>query len=218
MPNFPDLLSFLNANASAVFGLLGALGGGVLSYFSTSLQKRRDFDLQLWGKLFDRRIGAHEEVIAMALEMRIMVASGDVDASGEFRRFPQMLQSREKFEEWWTRSTLVWVASSTWLSTPTRREVNFVQTYLVTLHTHLFNIDGALFPEVGEIVRQDFIDLSSSLEKHAFEFFTRDIRNLRLNNLQDRHQYSPNETKQRFMNTALGSSIERIQALKDVMV
>jgi hypothetical protein len=213
MPNFPDLLSFLNANASAVFGLLGALGGGVLSYFSTSLQKRRDFDLQLWGKLFDRRIGAHEEVIAMAVEMRIMVASGEVDAAGEVRRFPQVLQCKEKFEEWWTRFTLVWVASSTWLSTPTKREINFVQDYLVTLHMDLVKIDSALFPVVGEIIRQDFIDLSASLEKQAFEFFARDIRKLRLNNLQDWHKYPRPETERRFMNTALRSNIEKIQAL-----
>ena len=214
MPNFPDLLSFLNANASAVFGLLGALGGGVLSYFSTSLQKRRDFDLQLWGKLFDRRISAHEEVIAMAVGMRIMVTSGEVDTTGAVRRFPQVLQSQEKFAEWWTRFTLVWNASSTWLSTPTKRELNFVQDYLVTLHMHLCNIGGALYPQVGEIVRQDFIDLSSSLEKQAFEFFTKDIRNLQLNNLQDWDKYPLPETERRLLRTALSTSIEKIKSLK----
>jgi hypothetical protein len=49
----PDFLQFLSANSSAVFGLIGAIGGGILSFFASFALKKRDFNLQMWSKLFD---------------------------------------------------------------------------------------------------------------------------------------------------------------------
>ena len=71
----PDWQQFLAANASAVFGLLGALGGGVLSFLASLLLKRREFNLQIRGKLLDRQIVAHENILKLATEMRAMVGS-----------------------------------------------------------------------------------------------------------------------------------------------
>jgi hypothetical protein len=214
MPQPLNLATFLQTNASAIFGLLGALGGGVLSYIVTSLQKRREFDLQVWSRLFDRRIAAHEKVIALAVEMRVMVGLGGVDASGEVRRSPQVLLSKEEFEGWFTRFTHLSLEGTTWLSTSTKREVNLVQDYLITLHMHLAAIPSERYLEVGEIVRQDFVDLSSSLEKKAFEFFTSDIKKLRLNNLEDWHKYKRPETERRLQATSLVSKLKQVRALE----
>jgi hypothetical protein len=52
----PEIQQFLNSNASAVFGLIGALGGGVLSFVASLLLKRREFSLQLRSKIIDRQI------------------------------------------------------------------------------------------------------------------------------------------------------------------
>ena len=214
MPSIPpDLLKLLETNASAIFGLLGALGGGILSYVATSLQKRRDFNLQMWGKLFDRRISAHEKVIAVAVEMRVMVALGGVDANGEVRRAPQVLISKEEFERWFTRFTHLTLEGTTWLTTDTKREVNFAQDYLVTLHMNLANVPSDRYLEVGELVRQDFIDLSSSLEKRAFEYFEEGIHKLRLDSLDKHHKYKRPETERRLGLTFLVKKHQQIQAI-----
>lgn len=206
----PTLLQFLQQNSSAVFGLAGALGGGILSFIATSLHKRRDFDLQMWSKLYERRIAAHERVIQVAVEMRIMVSAGHADASGEVRRSPRVLLSKEDFEAWFTRFTELSLEGTTWLTTSTKRELNFVQDYLVTLHMHLVGIPSESYLSVGELVRQDFIDLSSSLEKKAYEFFARDIRRLRLHSLNDRHKYDRPETERRLKASALLTRSEEV--------
>src|SRR5437868_3641028 len=128
-----DLAQFVQANASAVFGLVGALGGGILSFVATALLKRREFNLQLWGKLLERKIAAHENVIAVAVEMRVMVALGGIDDQGQVRRAPQVMLSRDEFEDWFTRFTQLTLDGTTWLTTETKREVNLAQDYLVTL-------------------------------------------------------------------------------------
>jgi hypothetical protein len=213
MPALPDVPGFLQANASAVFGLVGALGGGVLSYIATSLHKRREFDLQIWSKLFDRCIAAHERVMTLAVEMRVMVALGGTDAKGEVRRSPQVLLSKETFESWFTRFTQLSLEGTTWLNTATTREVNFVQDYLVTLHMHLDGMPSGKYLDVGEIIRQDFVDHSSSLEKQAFKFFTTDIRKLELSSLEDWHKYERQHTEQRLQATALLAKLDHVQAL-----
>jgi len=209
-----DLLRFLQENASAVFGLAGALGGGILSFVAISLHKRHEFDLQIWGKLYERRIAAHERVIQVAVEMRVMVSSGDDDAHGEVRRSPQVLISKEEFERWFTRFTQLSLEGTTWLTTSTKREVNFVQDYLVILHMHLVGVPTDRYLDIGELIRQDFIDLSSSLEKKAYEFFTKDIKRLRLNNLNDWHKYKRPETERRLQATALLKRSEEVSQFR----
>ncbi len=211
----PDLHQFLQANSSAVFGLVGALGGGILSFIATTILKRRDFNLQMWGKLLERRISAHQKVIAVAVEMRVMVCLGGFDERGEFRRAPQVLISKEEFERWFTRFTQLTLEGTTWLTTDAKREVNFAQDYLVTLHLHLADVPSEKYLAVGEIVRQDFIDLSSTLEKKAFEYFQEGIHRLRLDSLDKHHKYKRPETEFRLRSTALLGKLLAVQSLRE---
>lgn len=73
---------FLSENASAIFALIGALGGAVLSFIGALLLKKRDFSLATGGKLLDRRIAAHESVAALATEMRSRHHPIDFAAAG----------------------------------------------------------------------------------------------------------------------------------------
>src|SRR5690606_37680479 len=97
--------------------------------------------------------------------------------------------SRETFEEWFTRFTQLSLDGTSWLSTATKREVNFVQDYLVTLHLYLEGVLSDEFLRLGEAIRRDFVDLSSCLEKRAFAFFQRDVRKLRPDSLDKWHKY-----------------------------
>ncbi|WP_414446672.1 hypothetical protein [Citrobacter koseri] len=173
-----DLGKFIITHASAIFALIGALGGGLLSFFGALILKKREFNLTVSGKLLDRRIAAHENIISLAIELRVMVALSGESASGEARRAPQIMISRNSFENWLTHFTQLGLTGTSWLSYDAKREVNFVQDYFVTLNMYLDSVPSDEFLNLGELIRQDFISLSSSLEKKAFAFFQSGIRNL----------------------------------------
>jgi hypothetical protein len=208
-----DLGHFLTTNSSAVFALAGALGGGILSFVGSMLLKRREFNLSLSGKLLERRISAHENVLAAASELRVMMPLGGASGTGEMRRAPQVMSSREILENWLGRFTQLRLGDS-WLSTETKREVNFVQDYLVTLHMYLEGVDSDAFPGLGEIIRQDFIDLSSSLEKNAFKFFEKGVRKLRPDSPEKWHKYELKETNRRLSITLLVKNHKAFSALR----
>lgn len=198
-----DWNQFITANESAIFALLGALGGGFLSFLGAMLLKRKEFNLAISGKLIERRISAHENVIALATEMRVMTARGGVSDEGEVKRSPEIMRSREVFENWFTHFSQLCMESTTWLSTQTKREVNLVQDYLVTLHVYLEGVASEDFFGLGEIIRQDFVDFSSALEKKSFSYFERDILKQRLDSLNKWHKYKQPITKRRLEETAL---------------
>lgn len=210
----PDIQQFLNENASAVFGLLGALGGGFLSFIASLLLKRREFSLQLRSKIVDRQIAAHERILKLAQDMRVMVSTGILGKDGEIARGPRILLSKEEFESWFARFTEEQLDGSTWLTTGTKREVAFVQDYLATLHMHLVNVPSDRYFDLALLIRQDFIDLSDSLEKAAFSFFESGIRRAKADSLSAWHKYKRPVTERRLLSTAL---IKNIVAFKRVL-
>ncbi len=56
-----------------------------MSFVGALLLKKREFNLAVSSKILDRRIDAHEKVISLVTEMRVMVALGEVADSGEVR-------------------------------------------------------------------------------------------------------------------------------------
>lgn len=210
-----DLSEFLSKNASAVFALIGALSAGILSFISALVVKRREFNFSLMGKLLERRISAHERVITLATEMRVMNLLGGVTPGQELIRTPQIMLSRDEFTAWFRRFTTMCLEGTSWLSTDAKRELNLVQDYLVTLHSHLEGVPSERFPALGALIRQDFIDLSSSLEKAAFKFFQRDIRTLSPGNLDEWHKYQKEETIRRIEATVLGKSFPAFAAARN---
>ena len=204
---------FINNNTSAIFGLLGALGGGLVSFLASWLLKKREYNLRLWDKLLERRIKAHENVIAAALEMRVMVALGATEEDGEVARAPQVLLSKEVFEEWFIQFTQLTVGGSTWLTTEAKRELNFVQDYFVTLHQNLTDVPSEKYLPIGQVIRQDFLALSSDLETKSFEFFGKEVRRLKLSNLKKWHKYKRAETEKRLKRTELLSRWEKIKRI-----
>lgn len=209
-----DLVQFLNSNASAVFGLVGALGGALLSFVATLILKRREFDLQTRAKLLDRQISAHEAILQLAMEMRTMVAPGGLDETGEMLRGPSILCSKADFESWFQRYTLLQTQGSTWLTTETKREVSLVQDYLATLHIHLSEVPDDQCFRLGCLIRQDFIDLSSSLEKIAFRFFEKGVRRLRLDSPRNWHKYKPEVTVRKLGAFQLFKQLPKVKVTK----
>jgi hypothetical protein len=202
-------------NAAAVLALLGVLVGAIvtggLTFANGWIMRKRDLDLKIWEKLLDRRIAAHETVIGLAIAMRRMAPLGGTDAAGGLVRAPEVMMSKEAFDTWLVEFAETSSPAATWLSTAVKRELNFAQDYIVTLYANLSGSAPGAFPTIGAFVRQDFIDLSSKLEKAAFEFFTREARNLRLNDLDDWHKYPRQMTEFRLQETLLLSKWAEIK-------
>lgn len=210
-----SMATFLSDNASAVFGLMGALGGVFLTFITGWVLKKRDYDLRLWDRLLERRIASHDDLMQVANEMRMMASLRGVDETGEVARTPQVLVSREVFEGWMRRAIEKLVGGAAWLTTSAKREANLIQDYLVTLHLYLEGVPSSRFEEVGTIVRQDFIMLSSSLEKVAHAFFKKGVRKLQVGNLDDWHKYPREETERRLKDTQLLVRSKNIVAMRE---
>ena len=200
---YSDLHSLVIDNSSAVFGLLGAVVGGVGSYFTAKNLKVQEFKLQVKSKLLDRQIAAHENILKIAVEMRVMTGSGHLDDTGEIIRYPQILQSKDSFESWFIKFTELQLEGTTWLITSTKREVNFVQDYLVNLQRILIDVPSELYPKAGLLIYEDFRELSNTLEKRAYEFFEGNISGVKLANLSVWHKYERSLTESRLLSTKL---------------
>lgn len=199
---------FLVANASAVFALLGAAVGGILSFVASLLLKNREFSLQVRAKLLERQIAAHETILTLAADLRRMYAPGGIGADSEVRRGPLLLVSKGDFEAWFTKFTDSQLQGTSWLSTAAKREVAFVQDYLVTLYMHLAEVPDDKCFALGEALREDFIDLSASLEKKAFDFFHTGIHRRKPDSLHNWHKYPRQETESRLRSMRLLAAVE----------
>lgn len=190
-------------NASTLIGVSGVAIGAVVQYLAGWALRKRDYDLRLWEKLIDRSIDAHERLINHVHEMRVMISRNGVDEGGEVLRYPQVLSSRDVFEVWFANTIRSIGFASTWLSTPAKSEANFLQNYLVTLHLNLRSVPSSRLPDVGLIIREDFIDMSSNLERISHVFFDRDVRKLRSSNLNDWHKHARPQTEKRLKESNL---------------
>ena len=103
--------------------------------------------------------------------------------------------------------------SSTWVSTEVTREVNYIQDYLISLAEFLRNIDEKYYPEIGRIIRNDFITLSSNLEKLSFSYFSNELMKQKLNDLSKHHKYPIETTNKRFSESDFSTHYEDIRSL-----
>lgn len=195
--------SFLAEHASTLFGLLGVLIGGLVTYLTSWRLKKREFDLRAWEKILDRRIDAHERLIEVGREMITMVALGGVDSGGEVRRSPRVMLNREFFEEWMTGAIQRLLGAYPWLATSALREAGFTQDYLVTLHMHLQDAPSDNYLKAGELIRQDFLDVGNGIQHVAQEFFGREMFEVSLRDVGVHHKYPRAETEKRLRSTML---------------
>lgn len=192
-----DWQKLLSENMSAMFALIGTCIGAVLAFLSGYFLKKREFKLAISTKIIDRRINAQEKVLDLATDMRFMLSPGGTDLHGEMPRFPKIMNSKEDFQLWFLEYSEKIRECTTWLSTETKRECNFVQDYLATIHTNLANVPSDKYKKIGAVLRDDFIALSSSLEKSAMKYFQNDLYKLKPDSLDKWHKYKRSETEAR---------------------
>lgn len=185
------------------FAVYGVLSGVCLTLLGTWFLKLREYELRLWDKLIDRRINAHDNVIRASHELRKTCPIGGRNEDNQIKRIPYVLQSLEIFEDFFTNFTTETLSDSSWLTLKTRRELNFVQNYLVNVHEKITNLSDTDLEKLAETVHSDFIGLSSSLEKIAYSFYEKEVLQLKIGNLKDQHNYDYDITLKRLGQTRL---------------
>lgn len=185
------------------FAVYGVLGGVLLTLLGSWLLKRHEYKLRLWDKLIDRKINAHDNVIRSSQEMRKTSPIGGRNEDNQIRRIPHVLQSREVFDDFFTNFTTETLSDSSWLTLATRKELNFIQDYLVNVHEQIALLSDADLEVLAETVHFDFIELSSSLEKVAYSFYEKEVLQLKIGNLKDWHKYDLDITLKRLGQTRL---------------
>ncbi|MBO6806614.1 hypothetical protein [Thalassospira sp.] len=208
------MTEFWAQNASAVFGLLGALGGSLIVSVTNYVSKTRDIKLQSWRGLLDRKISAHDQVLKVASEMHVMAGNGEMDQEGQIIRFPVVIQNREYFEEWFTSVTTRLLSNTDWLSLKAKREVFYLQDYLIHLHKYLNERDispssgvAEIYQEVGKEIREDFVTISQNLRQSAMDYFEYDINRMTFDNLKGHHKLQRKDTEERLLSSKLFSLI-----------
>jgi hypothetical protein len=106
------MLEIIKHNIPAVFAIIGAISGALISLFGTWVLKKTELRLRLWEKILDHRIQAHEQVIELARTIRVVNA---LEQSANVRT-PHVLNSREQFELWYSEYIELFGIASTWLS------------------------------------------------------------------------------------------------------
>jgi len=207
------IVEFLQANSGALFALVGVLIGGLISYLTNLSLSKRDLKLRLREKILDKRIQAHEQVIQLSKSLRKMVILGRIDGEEELIRSPQILISLDTFQEHCAAFSSLFGNASTWLSIELTRELNLLQDYFVNLDLIIHEANPDVLPAIGNLLRGDFVDFSSDIEKLAYSFFEKDLEKLRVSSLSEWHKYPREETERRLNQTALFRRRQEIDRL-----
>jgi hypothetical protein len=211
-----SIIQIVHFDSKLIIGVLGAIGGSLLTIIVQYVLLRRSYSLKLWERLIDKRINAHMKVMEVATELRSMFIISSSSDSSVIVRSPNVLFNKESLDAWWTKLGTLILEHSTWLNTKTKREVNYLQDYIVNLNRHLSHIPSEKYPLVGVIVRQDFVDISSHLEKTSYKFFKGEVRQLKLPNLNRWHKFKIPKTNKRLHQTLMVTKSELIERIYKV--
>ena len=208
---------------------LGAVSAGIITSFSNVFIKKREAQLKIIDKLIDKKILAYDNImdfISTAREMQ-SVNSNEINEDFEVEfssygkpfRYPRVLQNHQIYEEWYVVFTSVYTNYSRWFNNDLLREINLFQDYMIEMYKAINEIKDMDLYKVGIIVRQDFIDFSSNLEKICFEFYSKQVFNLKMENKEKWHKYKIDETILKLNNTNLikyDKEIEKLENRKTV--
>ena len=187
----------------SLIGLLGVIIGTVITAFISLKLKSKETKLRIIEKIFDKRIQAHENILVIIMTIRSVTSTEKIDESNNLISFPRSMTSSNSFTNYMNETFLVFHQNSHWLNTDLEREFGFLQDYFISLSNKLKNASDLQVEKIGILVKQDFIDLASSLGKIAFDFFREDIYNMKINKHDEWHKYPKEKTFERMVKTYL---------------
>lgn len=198
---------------SAIIALSGVIIGALINNFFNWNIKRRETQLKLIEKQVDKKIQAYENVLTIAKALRMVITTYKTDSNSNLITYPSVLENKNNFSELIHSFSSIVNTYSHWLDIETIRELYFVQDYLATLSQSVENVNDKKMQTLGLIIKQDFIDLSSSLEKIILESYQNKITNLGVKKINGWHKYKKDETLKRLNGLILMRDKDKIQTI-----
>lgn len=208
-----QLVEFLEKNASAIFALLGAISGSLLTGLFGYIAKSKETKLRVTEKIIDKKIQAHDNLIDLISLIRTMVLLGGWDDLKELKRTPQAMLGQQEFSDFLVRYTNMRNSSERWFSFTLKREISLFLDYIVTLKELARTASDEQLQEIGSLIRYDFIEFAVKIENAAHVFINRDL--LTLNHKTDRrwHKYKLDDTIKKLNDTRLFKLRETIESM-----
>lgn len=188
------MAEFLISNASAVFALIGALSGAIVTGVINFSLKKRETKLRITEKLLDKKLEAHETLIEITNVIRSMVLLSGKDHDNELKRSPLIMQSRKNMDDFLTELMKAQTKTDRWLSAAAKRETSLFLDYFVNLNECSRKSSDTALQEAGVLVRNDFIDFALRLENCAHNFFNKDLMKLKFRTDRAWHKYPKEKT------------------------
>lgn len=184
-------------------GIVGVIIGSLITGSVNSKLKRKETELRIIEKVFNKRLKAYENVLEIVRLMRTTFPTSEIDEQHNLITYPSIMGSRESLNDF--KSTFVSIVNqnSHWFDTDLTRELYFIQDYLSTLDIFIQEKSDYAIASIGVLIKQDFIDLAASVESKVLRFFDQDIYTVTTKFKRDWHKYPENITEKRLKVTLL---------------
>jgi hypothetical protein len=117
--------------------------------------------------------------------------------------YPVFVHNRKNFDDLINELYKVNNLNSHWFNSEIIQELKYIQDYIGNLDNQLELNSEELYPEIAKIVRDDFFELSTSLEEKALKFFREDIYDLNLEPTSGKKKIEEKAFQNRFKQTNL---------------
>ena len=188
---------------TSLIGFSGVIIGTVITSVISLKIKSKETKLRIIEKVFDKRIEAHENMLFLIKKIRSVMSTGQADSDNNLITFPNSMTDKDNLSKFTNEVSISFHLNAHWLNTNLEREFGFVVDYLTSLSHIIQDAKDIDLPRIGIIVKQDFIDLASSLENITFDFFRKDIYDMKINTHNEWHKYPKEQTYSRFNETNL---------------
>lgn len=188
----------------AIIGFSGVILGAIISAFMNYFMKKKETQLRIAEKIFDKRIKAHEDALLICQQLRITQGTGLVDIDGDAITYSVILLSLEdlyKFQEDFMRYSN---PNLHWMNIELVREMNYVQDYMHNLYNYLSTLSKEDYFNTAFQLKFDIILIAENLEREIKKFFQQDIFSVSIRTRVGHHKLPKNETRLRLNKTKLG--------------
>jgi len=186
-----------------IFTLIGVLIGTFLSFMTAWILKSRETRLKISGQLIEKRIEAHEQILSLAKTMRATVSLDKVNSENEYITYPIIFNNKQNFQDWRSSFFLITNQYSHWLDLDVTRELFYIQDYITNLDKRIEKTPENNYISIGIILRNDFLDMATCLEKTVINYFDKGWRSLRFKKEKGRSKYPKNLSLKRLNNSNL---------------
>jgi hypothetical protein len=209
-------IDFYRIILPSLFGVFGILIGSIITAIFNFKLKKKEVQLRLAEKIFDRRISAYEDLLEIIKLLQSTISIDKIDENSNLLTYPGILENKETFEGllgvFWNKL----IRNSHWLNINLLREMNFVQDYLYSLKNILIEKNETLYPKIGLIIKPDFIELADNLEKLVMIFFEKEMYCLDFKSNIEYHKYKIKETNRRLSETQLMKQYDNIKNIDNL--